>query len=212
VTETAAARITAIQPDPHRPGAVRIEVNGRPLMTVPAEAVGRLGLVAGGALVPESHRELCRAADAEAAFRTALRALERRPFAARDLTRRLVLKGHPPEAAEAAVTRAGEAGLVNDESFARHFIQTRFARGRGPVRLRRDLAVAGVEPRLVDRLLAEELPEQDTRDRVLALIRKRAGQLPNLPRRDRFRRVAAYLARRGYQGPEVTRAIREVLG
>ena len=203
-------RVTGIVPDPRREGAVRVEVDGRPLLTVPAEIAVRLGLGVGGLLSGPVHQELCRAADAEAAFRTALRALERRPFAARDLARRLILKGHPPEAAEQAVGRAEGLGLVNDETYARHFIQTRSARGRGPARLRRELTAMGVVPPLVDRLLSEELPEEQTLDRVAALARKRAGQLTGLARQDRVRRVVAYLARRGYRGPEVVRAVREV--
>jgi regulatory protein len=203
-------RVTGVVPDPRRDGAVRIEVDGRPLLTVPAEIAVRLGIGVGGQLSGAVHQELCRAADAEAAFRTALRVLERRPFAVRDLSRRLVLKGHPPEAADQAVARAVGLGLVNDETYARHFIQTRSARGRGPSRLRRELTAMGVLPSLVDRLLSEELPEEQTLDRVSVLARKRASQLSGLPRHDRLRRVVAYLARRGYRGAEVVRVVREV--
>lgn len=205
----AGARVTRVVPDPRRKGAVRVEVDGRPLLTVPEEIAARLGIGPGGLLSGPMHQELCRAADAEAAFRTALRALERRPFAGRDLARRLILKGHPPEAADQAVERAKELGLVNDETYARHFIQTRSARGRGPARLRRELAAMGVLPSLVDRLLSEELPEEQTLHRVSVLARKRAGQLAGIPRPDRLRRVVAYLARRGYRGAEVVRTARE---
>ena len=100
---------------------------------------------------------------------------------------------------------------MDDESFARHFIQTRSARGRGPARLRRELVGMGVAPLLVDRVLAEEEPE-DQRGAMTALIRKRSAQLKDLPRTDRIRRVIAYLARRGYTGLEARKAVRDLAG
>jgi regulatory protein len=197
--------------DPRSPESVRIQVAGRTLLTVPAVVAERLNLQPGAPLAGPTHEELCRAADAEAAYRTALQVLERRPFAARDLARRLVLKGHPPEAADQAVGRAERAGLVNDEAFARHFVQTRSARGRGPMRLRRELTGMGVSAGLTDRVLAEEIPEGASQSAILVLARKRAGQIKDVPRLDRVRRVVAYLARRGYRGPEVVRAVREAI-
>ena len=205
-----APRISGIVTDPRRPESVRIQVDGRTLLTVPARVAERLGVQTGDVIVGQAHEALCRAADAEAAFRTALRALERRSFAARDLARRLVLKGHPPEAADQAVIRAQEAGLVNDESFARQFVQTRSARGRGPARLRRELTIMGVAAPLVDRVLRDEVTEEASREAIVILARKRAGQLKDVPRPVRLRRVVAYLARRGYRGPEVLKTVREL--
>jgi regulatory protein len=198
-------------PDPRREGLLQLQVDGRPLMTVPVELVGRLGLRVGDPLPAESHEALCRAADAEAAYRTLLRALERRPFAGRDLSRRLVLKGHPPEAADQAVARATRAGLVDDERFARHYVQTRAARGRGPARLRRELTGMGVTAPLADRVIGEELPPEAEEARLEALARKRAAQLQGLPRIDRYRRLLGFLARKGYRGGRVRDVVRKAL-
>lgn len=211
VTEVlAGAQVSGIVPDARHPGTLRIEVAGKTLLTVPGTAVDRLRISIGSALEPEAYRELCRAADAEAAYRAALVCLGRRPFSRRDLARRLVMRGHPPEAADFAVSRAEGAGLVNDETYARHYVQTRSARGRGPVRLRRELAVLGVSAAIADRVLAEEIDSSDP-GVVRALARKRAAQLGDVPRQDRFRRVVAFLARRGYAGPEVRQVVREAV-
>jgi regulatory protein len=207
-----APRITGILPDARHPDSVRLQVEGRTLLTVPAVLVERLNLRVGDRLAEDGHDTLCRAADGEAAFRTALLALARRPFAGRDLARRLVLKGHPPEAADQAVRRAERAGLVNDETFARHYVQTRAARGRGPMRLRRELTGMGVTPPLADRVLAEEMPAADQDARVAALARKRAAQLADLSRQDRYRRLLAFLARKGYRGTRVREIARAALG
>ena len=229
-------RVTGLVPDPRRPGCIRVQIEypalgeegeageaaaatvaslprgdrgraGRVLLTVPAEVAQGLGLQVDGPLSAPDEETLARAADAEAAFRTALGCLERRPYARRDLERRLVLRGHPPEAAIAAVGKAAELGLLDDEKFTRHYIETRFARGRGPGRLRRELTGLGVAPALVDRLLTETIPADRASERMLTLARKRAAQLQGLDRNTRLRRVVAYLARRGYRGGEVREVV-----
>jgi regulatory protein len=189
---------------------MRIEVAGKTLLTVPAPALDRLGVAVGSVLEAKTWQELCRAADAEAAYRSALVCLGRRPFSRRDLARKLVMRGHPPDAADLAVARAEASGLVNDETYTLHYVQTRSARGRGPMRLRRELAVMGVASAIIDRVLSEEAETADP-GVVRSLARKRAAQLRDVERKDRFRRVVAFLARRGYAGPEVRRVVKEAL-
>jgi regulatory protein len=211
VTELpAGTRVSGIVPDVRHPGTVRIEVGGKAVLTVPSAALERLGVGVGSVLEEKAWQELCKSADAEAAFRSALVCLGRRPYSRRDLARRLVMRGHPPEAADHAVVRAEASGLVNDETYARHYAQTRTARGRGPMRLRRELAVMGVASAIIDRVLSEEAETADP-GVVRTLARKRAAQLGDIERKDRFRRVVAFLARRGYAGPDVRRVVREAL-
>jgi regulatory protein len=205
--------IGAVVPDARRADSVRLLVAGRPLLTVPRSVAEQERLVPGLALDEPLYARLCRAADGEAAYRTALRILEHRPFAARALTRRLVLKGHPPEAAEAARERLERLGLLDDTKFSLSYAQTRGARGRGPLRLRRDLAAMGVERAVIDGALAQAFgaggAEAPTPD---GLARRRIGQLRGLPRPVQRRRLLAYLARRGFAGREVTALVGELLG
>jgi len=197
--------LTALEPDPRRPGTLRVEVDGTRFGAVPAELARAACLAVGRVVDAELHERLTAAADAEAAFRTLLRALERRSFARADLGRRLIRKGHPRAAVEAAIERAVGLGLLDDAAFALTYVQTRAARGRGPSRLTRDLMAMGVERSVIDRALAAEWPEGSDRSRVpLALAAKRAAQLGDLPRPVKRRRVLAYLARRGFSGRDIT--------
>lgn len=209
---TAASRITALDHDPRRPGAIRLEVDGSRFGAVPRELVIAEALVIGRELDELLRERLSAAADTEAAFRTALRSLELRSFARSDLARRLVRKGHPRPAVEAALERAAGLGLLDDAAFARDYVQSRAARGRGPSRLVRDLLAMGVERALIERALSAHWPEGSDRSTIpLALATKRAAQLGGLPRPTRRRRLLAYLARRGFSGREVTEMVDKVL-
>jgi regulatory protein len=204
--------LTALEPDPRRPGTLRVDLDGVRFGAVPAELADAAGLAVGRVVDDTMHERLTAAADAEAAFRTLLRALERRSFARVDLGRRLVRKGHPRPAVEAAVERAFGLGLLDDAAFALSYVQTRSIRGRGPARLTRDLLAMGVDRRLIDRALAAEWPDDSDRTRVpLALATKRAAQLGDLPRPVKRRRVLAYLARRGFAGREITELVTRIV-
>jgi regulatory protein len=205
-------RITALEHDPRRPGTVRLEIDGTRFGSVPRELVSSEGLAVGRLTDAELMERLSAAADIEAAYRTALRCLELRSYARGDLGRRLQRKGHQRAAVEIALQRAAALGLLDDEVYARNYVQTRAARGRGPSRLTRDLLAMGVQRALIDRALAAEWPEGSDRSSMpLALATKRAAQLGALPRQTRRRRVLAYLARRGFSGRDVTEIVERVV-
>jgi regulatory protein len=205
-------RITAVVPEPRGPGSVRIEVEGERFASVSPELVRALGLGPGRELDPPLRARLEAEAEVEAAYRTALRAIERRSFARADLGRRLLRKGHAPIAVEAALARAAEHGLLDDTAFAANYVETRSARGRGPIRLIRDLMVMGVERGVIDRAVAVHVRAAAGNDAVpRALASKRAAQLRDLPRQVKRRRVLAYLARRGFSGREVSEMVGKLL-
>lgn len=207
-----AARITALVPEPRGPGSVRIEVDGERFASVSPDVVRTHGLHVGRELDETLRARLEVEADVEAAYRTALRSIERRSFARADLSRRLLRKGHAHEAVEAALARAAEQGLLDDSAFAINYVETRSARGRGPLRLTRDLLAMGVERGIVDRAVAAHLRQSEgTGDIPLTLASKRAAQLRDLPRQVKRRRVLAYLARRGFSGREVSEMVGRLL-
>ncbi|NOT06731.1 MAG: RecX family transcriptional regulator [Gemmatimonadales bacterium] len=118
----------------------------------------------------------------------------------------------PPGAAQAAVARATGLGLVDDARFAVGFAQTRAGRGRGPLRLRRDLASLGVDRAVIEKALAEAFGENGVpAPDAGALARRRLQQLRGLPRPVQRRRLLAFLARRGFSGGEVRDIVSRLL-
>ena len=205
-------RITALEQNPRRPNTVSLEIDGVRFGSVTRDVVAAEGLTVGRTVEADLHLRLTAAADIEAAYRTALRCLELRSYARKDLGRRLQRKGHPRSAVEAALERIAALGLLDDRAFARLYVQTRASRGRGPSRLIGDLLSMGVDRALIDRAISEEWPEGSDRTTMpQALATKRAAQLGTLPRQTKRRRLLAYLARRGFSGRDVTQMVEQVL-
>ncbi len=205
-------RITALVPESRGSGSVRVEVDGRRFASVSQEAATAQGLRVGRELDEALRGALEVEAEVEGAYRTALRALERRSFARADLGRRLRRKGHTQEAVEAALSRAAHRGFLDDAAFAATYVDTRAARGRGPLRLTRDLLAMGVDRMHIDRALAGRRADAPGDAEIpLKLATRRAAELAGLPRHVRRRRVLAYLARRGFSGYEVSEMVGRVL-
>ena len=204
--------VEGLIPDPRRPGSTRVVVNGRPAWTVPADVITALALAVGVALRSDVVERLDRAADEEGAFRAALRALERRAHAERELATKLERKGHQRAAIEPALERLRTLGLLDDAAFAQAFARAKSERGRGPVRLRHDLMLLGIGRETAERALAElTAGVDDPLERPRALIAKRVRQLASLPVDARRRRLIAYLGRRGYRGSDARTLVEEAL-
>ena len=156
---------------------------------------------------PPGRREL----DARAARLAAADLLSRRAWTRRDLAARLRRRGAPPDVADAVVEDMAGRGYVDDAAFARHWIETRTARGYGAGRLRAELFARGVAAPVIDHALAGVASDH-------SLATARAAALKRLPalRRSAADRVGPrlydYLLRRGYPASIASRVVRDVAG
>ena len=162
---------------------------------------------AGADLAPE------RAADPEAAREAALTLLERTRRTRLDLARRLRQKGYAAATIDAVIERLAGVGLVDDVEYARAFLAGRWSRrSAGWRRLELELRKRGVSaPDVVAaraRIEAEAGPADDlaAARRVLSQVGRRYAALDPRTRRQR---LYALLARRGFEGDVIRRALEE---
>jgi regulatory protein len=142
----------------------------------------------------------------------AARFLEVRPRSVAEVRRRLTSAGYRADLVEGAIDRMGDLGVLDDEAFARAWVESRDrARPRGERALREELRLKGIDREVADRVLREDAaPASDSGpDRPAAerLIAKHARTLERIadPRRRR-ERAYALLARNGFD-PEICRDV-----
>ncbi|MBT8092983.1 MAG: recombination regulator RecX, partial [Gammaproteobacteria bacterium] len=70
--------------------------------------------------------------------------LARREYGRTELIKKLTGKGFQPAVAEEAVMRLAAESLQSDQRFAENFTQSRINQGKGPVRIRMELAQRGI--------------------------------------------------------------------
>jgi len=143
-----------------------------------------------------------------ASARTRLeRLLKLRPRTVREARLRLKRAGHSPAAIEQVIKEAQEQGLLDDEAFAKLWIQDRLlTKPKGLRLLRRELKERGVPDELIERALAEvEFDEEALIHDLLGRVRER---YLGLDEGTRERRLYAFLRRRGFSAEAIRRALR----
>ena len=161
----------------------------------------------GGA--PPTRREP-RVLDTKAARLVAAELLSRRAWTEGELTRRLVRRGATADVAAAVVDDLRGRGYVDDATFARHFVETRAARGYGPARIAADLRARGVAAALISAALAD-VDAGAQLERARAIARRRLPALRRVAAERAAGRLRDHLLRRGFPAAVVLRVVRETL-
>jgi regulatory protein len=154
-----------------------------------------------------------RALDPARARAVALDLLSRRGWSRRDLARRLRRRGAAADVAEAVVADLEARGYVDDRAFAAAWAESR-ARGRavGSRRLRHELRARGIDRPLVADAVRAAFAETDEEARALAAAARRLPALRGGAPEAIARRLAGYLARRGYPADVVARVVWRTCG
>lgn len=163
---------------------------------------------------------------------TAARFLEARPRSVDEVRRRLGRLGYRAELVEATVARLLELGYLDDDAFARSWVESRDrARPRGEHALRRELELKGLDRALVDTVLEDrrgpalptgltplpsgdgsETPANPDEAAAERLLRRRLSALLREPDpRHRRQRAYATLARNGFAPDVCSSVARRVL-
>ena len=141
--------------------------------------------------------------DAAADDRAALALLARRDFACAELAARLRERGFEPAVIESLIARLRERRVLDDGRYAGHFVEYHSRRGQGPVRIRRDLAAAGVAAEVVEAAL-EAGPDWEG---LAAQVRRRrfGAKAPQVWREKA--RQARFLQYRGFSHDHIRSAL-----
>jgi regulatory protein len=156
----------------------------------------------------------------------AARFLEARPRSIAEVRRRLTTAGYRAPLVDAAILRMGELGYLDDEAFARTWVESRDrARPRGEHALRQELRLKGIDAAVIATVLDERrAAAQETLDaeggeavdvdRVAAdrLLERHARALARVTDpRARRQRAYAILARNGFDPSTASEAARSVV-
>lgn len=158
-----------------------------------------------------SEDEITRLTDADAvkkAVDSAARFLAYRPRSLAEVRRNLAQKGIPEAVIEAAIDRLSALGYLDDEAFARFWVENRNNfKPRGPRALRYELRQKGVANTIIDRVLDEMLNVEVA---AYQAAETRIRRLQGSTHQEFRQKVAAFLQRRGFNF-ETTRAVIENL-
>lgn len=140
-----------------------------------------------------------------------VRKLTDRAHSRADLAQTLAQKHVPDEVAAAVLDKFETAGLINDEEFARSWVQSR-QRSKGLARnvLAMELRRKGVGEEIAEEALSGLDPEAE-RQAAHELVQKKLRTMRDLDQQVQIRRLTGLLARKGYSPQVAFDVVREEL-
>lgn len=133
------------------------------------------------------------------AYIDGLNMLGRRELSVAECRSRLADREHGAGDIETAIARLIDIGALNDARVARAFARTSFTiKGRGRLRIARELHAKGIAREVADAALDEVLGDSDERTLVARALQKRLRGRTTLQDRAESGRLYQYLMRQGF--------------
>ncbi|USQ75375.1 regulatory protein RecX [Ornithinimicrobium cryptoxanthini] len=174
-----------------------------------AEATAQV--VARDADIPEPARADAEPDPHDVARQIVLRQLTLAPRTRQQLADKLRQKGCDDEVATVVLDRMVEVGLVDDAAYARMLVRSRQeSKGLARRALGHELRRKGVPDELIEDALSDVEPDSE-RDRARELVDTRLRTMRGLDKTVQTRRLAGFLARKGYDSAVAFQIIREAL-
>jgi len=208
VSET--STITAIKAQERDRERVNIFVDGEFAFPLTAEMAVLEGLRIGSEITPDLIAELQVKDEQSKAVNSALLLLTTRPRSIKEIRTRLRQKGFSAAAIDAALAKAEGWNYVDDEAFARFWVENREAnRPRGRRLLEQELRDKGVDREIVRNVIDDA--DIDERAAAAELAKVKLRSYSNLEPEVARRRLTGFLARKGYGFDIVKHALAEAM-
>jgi len=188
-----AGKITALKFQKKRKERVNVYLDGKYAFSLQAILAARLHK---GQLLSDEEIEGLLQEDAfQKAYDRALNFLTYRPRSRAEVRRYLQRKGVSPEVSQRVEERLIRAGLLDDEAFARFWVENREAfNPRSRYRLRQELWQKGLDAQVI----AQAVQEVDEEQSAYRAAAGRARRYAHLDRREFQRKLGSFLQRRGF--------------
>ena len=188
-----AGKITKLEFQKKNPDRVSVFLDGRFAFGLPAIIAAHLKR---DQYLSDAEIESLQAEDTvETAYGKALNYLSYRPRSRAEVNRYLEKRDLSESQIEAVAARLERAGLLDDEAFARYWVENRERnQPKGPRALRYELRNKGIGNKTIERVLVSV----DVRDSAYRSAARKAQQLAHLDQGLFTNKIIQYLARRGF--------------
>jgi regulatory protein len=166
-------------------------------------------LLKGESIDPQRLEEALRDDERQSAYLRALRYLTSRQRTVKEIERYLARHKYEPAIVEEVVIRIKEQGYIDDERFSKALAEERLAaHGKGKRWIKQELLRKGIDRTLVQETLSG-IEENSELESASEIARKRWKTMSGKgDAKDGRRKLAAYLARRGYSSGVIYAAVR----
>lgn len=209
-----AGTITLLQIQAKDKERINVFIDGEFAMGVSLRTLEQAGLYKGKVLDEADWEQLVKSEQLDKAYNAALHFLASRPRSTREIRQRLREKDYPDDHIDAAVQKLATLGLVNDQAFARYWVENRQThKPRGARALQAELMQKGVDRETIGAVLNDMTDVDEEHERALTVARAALRKYQTAPDKNTFsRKLGAYLQRRGFGFDAIKPAINTLWG
>jgi len=207
--------ITKIEQQKRHPGRVNIFLDDEFAFGLHKEVVVRFGLRRGDELTKENIDRITSSEEQALAKQKALQLLHYRMRSEHELRAKLFEKEFPPEAIDPVIEELRTSGLIDDLKFARAVIHdAQLKQPTGKYRLQQKLRSKGIASSIINTVLTEIFSEDDETTAALAAAKKQLRRYSQsrkpVESQELPKRIARYLAQRGFRWSSISAALKKV--
>lgn len=129
---------------------------------------------------------------------SAMRYLGNRDRTAFEIRRHLTSKGFEEEEIKTCLDYLNEYKLINDEDYCEKYIRYAMGKGRGPLRIRKELQDRGVSEEYIQIGLEEFFSGEDELKAALCFVEKQLSKGMSVESEKEVARIGRQLSSRGY--------------
>ena len=187
-------------------GVIGVYADGTLVMRVAKKHFEKIKLRVGDEFEPEEYADSIAAIQLNDAYEFALTCLDFSQRSAAELTRKLISRGYVAPAAEAAVARLIEVGIVNDARYAQRITETAARKSVGVYAMKRKLMSKGFSEEDTETAL-EALDDAQQLSACRAAADKLRRKYEALPAREARMKLSQALARRGFAWDTISQVL-----
>lgn len=195
-------KITDISRQRYNKSRVSVYIDGEFVCGLDAVTAAAARIKIGDEITAERLKEVVRSSEINCAFERAVWYISRTPHTQKQTAEYLNDKGYEKEITDEAIARMLTYRYLDDEQYARSFFRSK-CKKYGTVRITAELKRNGVSQDIIDAVLDEEQPQDNS---IIEVAEKyiRSHRTADKQRLKRF------LAGRGYTWGEISDAVREL--
>lgn len=146
-------------------------------------------------------------------YNIALRFLSYRTRSEKEVRDKLKEKQADPQVIEKIIAKLKEKKFINDEEFARMFVENRLRFKPRSLRLiQMELKQKGIDQEIIEKSLDIEGSAVNDLESAKKLVEKRIERVKSLPKQEIYEKLGRYLASKGFNWDTIKKAIDEILG
>lgn len=202
--------ITKLETQKRNKNRVSIYIDNKYALGVHKDIIHKLNLEEGKVLNKDFTEKIIKAEEQKKANDYAIKFLSYRSRSKKEMKDRMERKGYDNEVINKTLEWLKKYDLLNDKDFAEEYIKSK-SKKYGRSRIKMELRGKGVDENIINNVLENELDYENEYETALEQAKKKLKVYKGEKREAIYRKLSAYLQRRGFSYDIVSKILKELV-